>query len=240
MSLLRSGQSPAIDMEAPAAAPGESDRRAMRAAPPRGAAGEARRPAPPLRPSIRPTPPAAEPAAPACLPHLGAIPWGAVEALRPAWVRRAVRAGIDREDAEDLFQESLLAALEGIERLRIPQDRCFADAFLAWFWGILRHKQISEIRRRRRVRPLGDEPLEAGAVQSRAQGREALAMQVRSSLGLLAHSAPEEAEVLRERFMRGRELQELATALGVSVPTACRRVQAALARLRGCMALVLS
>jgi DNA-directed RNA polymerase specialized sigma24 family protein len=69
---------------------------------------------------------------------------------------------------------------------------------------------------------------------------DATAVRVRSSLGLLANSAPEEARVLHERFMRGRELQELAAALGVSVPTACRRVQAALVRLRGCMSLVLS
>ncbi|MBM3318654.1 MAG: sigma-70 family RNA polymerase sigma factor [Candidatus Eisenbacteria bacterium] len=174
------------------------------------------------------------------LPHPGAIPWGAVEDLRPVWVRRATRAGIDREDAEDLFQESLLAALEGIERLRIPEERSFADAFLAWFWGILRHKQISELRRRRRVRPLGAGPLEADAGRGLARGREALATQVRTSLGLLARSAPAEAQVLSERFLQGRELRELAASLDVSVPTACRRVQAALARLRGCAALVLS
>jgi RNA polymerase sigma factor (sigma-70 family) len=165
-----------------------------------------------------------------------AIPWAAVEELRRGWIRRAMRGGIDREDAEDLFQESLLAAIEGVHRLRVPPEREFADAFLAWFWGILRHKQISELRRRRRVRLLEERPPECFPVHS----SDPLATLVRSSLGLLAAEAPEEARVLRERFMRGRELRELADDLGVSVPTACRRVQAALVKLRGCASLVLS
>jgi RNA polymerase sigma factor (sigma-70 family) len=172
----------------------------------------------------------------ACFPHPAAIPWEELEALRPAWLRRAVRSGIDREDAEDLFQESLLAAIEGIHRLRVPEDRGFADAFLAWFWGILRHKQISELRRRRRVLSLEQRLPQCLPVH----GSDPLATLVRSSLGLLADDSPDEAHVLHERFWRGRELRELAEDLGVSVPTACRRVQAALAKLRGCATLILS
>jgi len=165
-----------------------------------------------------------------------AVPWDAIEALRPVWIRRTVRAGLDPEDAEDLFQEALLAALQGLERLRVAEGGDFADAFFAWFWGILRHKQISELRRRRRVRAKLEE---RGPECYPVAGRDTLATLVRSSLGLLEAEAPAEARVLRKRFMEGKELKEMAADLGVSVPTACRRVQAALRRLRGCIFLVL-
>ena len=71
------------------------------------------------------------------------------------------------------------------------------------------------------------------------EGAGNLATHVQSSLGLLERSSPEAARVLRQRFFDGRELREMAADLGVSVPTACRRVQAALAEIRGCIELVL-
>jgi len=166
-----------------------------------------------------------------------AIPWGAVDELRAVWFGRALRAGLQREDAEDLFQESLLAALHGIHRLRMMDERGADEAFLAWFWGILRHKLISELRRRKQVR---------GKLAARASERRrgdadgALVTRVRSSLGMLERSSPEGAWILRRRFLEGRELSELASDLGVSVPTAWRRVQAALAEIRGCIEVALS
>jgi RNA polymerase sigma factor (sigma-70 family) len=164
------------------------------------------------------------------------LPFTSIEELRPAWIRRAVRSGIAREDAEDLFQEGLLAALEGIGRLRVAAGQSVEDAFLAWFWGILRHKLVSDLRRRRRVRQRLEE---RRAEHAEREGAGNLATHVQSSLGLLERSSPEAARVLRQRFFDGRELREMAADLGVSVPTACRRVQAALAEIRGCIELVL-
>lgn len=157
--------------------------------------------------------------------------------MRPAWIRRALRSGMAREDAEDLFQEALLASLEGLHRLRVAPGSDFADAYLAWFWGILRHKLVSELRRRQRVRRRLAE-CERQAPQADARGM--LVAHVQSSLGLLEKSSPEAARVLRRRFFQGCELREMAADLGVSVPTACRRVQSALAKVRGCVELVLS
>jgi RNA polymerase sigma factor (sigma-70 family) len=164
------------------------------------------------------------------------IAWESLERLRPGWVRRAVRAGIEREDAEDLFQEALLASLEGLERLRVDQGRSVEEAFLAWFWGILRHKLISEVRRRKRARAFAERRVSEGA----AAVNGSAAVRVRCSLGLLERSSPESARILRRRFLEGWELREMAWDLGVSVPTACRRVQAALAEIRGCMGRALS
>ena len=157
------------------------------------------------------------------------IPWAAMEELRPSWVRRAIRSGVAREDAEDLFQEAQLAALEGIHRLQLPGAGNAQDAFLAWFWGILRHKLISDLRRRQRHRRHLEERRQEIASRS-PDGH--LATRIRSSLGLLEQSSPEAARVLRRRFLEGRDLKEMAQDLGVSVPTACRRVQAALAEMR--------
>ncbi|MCK4411988.1 MAG: sigma-70 family RNA polymerase sigma factor [Candidatus Eisenbacteria sp.] len=170
-------------------------------------------------------------------PVQACIPYASIEELRPVWIRRAVRSGIAREDAEDLFQEGLLAALEGIGRLRVAAGQSVEDAFLAWFWGILRHKLVSELRRRRRIRRHLEER-RAESVERAGAGN--LATHVQSSLGLLERSSPEAARVLRQRFFDGRELREMAADLGVSVPTACRRVQAALAEIRSCVELVLS
>ena len=127
------------------------------------------------------------------------------------------------------FQEAQLAALQGIHRLQLPGAGNAQDAFLAWFWGILRHKLISDLRRRQRHRRHLDERRQEAAGRS-PDGN--LATCVRSSLGLLEQSSPEAARVLRRRFFEGRDLREMAEDLGVSVPTACRRVQAALAEMR--------
>ncbi|MFH1144965.1 MAG: sigma-70 family RNA polymerase sigma factor [Candidatus Eisenbacteria bacterium] len=164
------------------------------------------------------------------------ISWGSLDRLRPAWVRRARRSGIDREDAEDLFQEALLASLEGLDRLRIEGGRSIEEAYLAWLWGILRHKLISEVRRRKRRRSFE----ECSRSRARPEVEGAVATRIQSTLGLLERSSPESARILRHRFLDGWELREMALDLGVSVPTACRRVQAALAEIRGCMERTLS
>jgi len=158
------------------------------------------------------------------------VSWAAIDRARALWLRRALAQGLGREDAEDLFQDAILAALEGIDRLRVRADQDLEDAFLAWFWGILRHKQVSLHRRRKRLRRI----LEARPPGGRPEAADRAADSVRVSLGLFERAAPEAAGVLRRRFLEGCQLSELAEDLGVSVPTACRRVQSALDELRAC------
>jgi len=159
------------------------------------------------------------------------VPWAAIDRLRPGWLRRARLAGIARDDAEDLFQEALLASLQGLDRLRPVPGRSLEEAFAAWFCGILRHKLISEVRRRKRHRRYEERVRAAGGPSEPGLA----ATRVRSSLGLLQRTSPEAVRILRRRFLDGWELREMARDLGVSVPTACRRVQAALAEIRACM-----
>jgi RNA polymerase sigma factor (sigma-70 family) len=163
------------------------------------------------------------------------IPWSAIEKARSIWLRRALRLGLPAEDAEDLFQDALLAAMEGVERLRIADGQDLADAFLGWFWGILRHKQVSHQRRRKRQEQL---LAERAGPPMHAEGAGGAEARARLSLGLFARSSPEGADVLRRRFLEGRQLSELADDMGVSIPTACRRVQAALEEIRDCAELL--
>ncbi len=158
------------------------------------------------------------------------VSWAAIDRARALWLRRAVAQGVGREDAEDLFQDAILAALEGIDRLRIRPGQDLEDAFLAWFWGILRHKQVSHHRRRKRLRRI----LEERPAGGRPEAADRASDSIRISLGLFERTAPESASVLRRRFLEGCQLSELAQDLGVSVPTACRRVQSALDELRAC------
>lgn len=164
----------------------------------------------------------------------GELPWERIERLRECWFANARRSGFAHEDAEDLFQESMLAALDGLDRIRSVNGRSPDEAFLAWFWGILRHKMISELRRRRRIRRHAEERLACNA--SSCSGP--LATRVRGMLVLMEQRSPGGARLLRRRFMEGRELSELAAELGVSVPTAWRRVQSALEEIRGCAGVV--
>ena len=88
-----------------------------------------------------------------------------LESLRPYLLRYALLQLRDRDSAEDVVQETMLAALEGRAR--------FAGKSTAktWLTGILKHKIIDLLRRRQREEPLiGDEDgSEADAVDAMFQ-----------------------------------------------------------------------
>ncbi len=71
-----------------------------------------------------------------------------LESLRPYLLRYALLQLRDRDSAEDVVQETMLAALEGRAR--------FAGKSTAktWLTGILKHKIIDLLRRRQREEPL--------------------------------------------------------------------------------------
>jgi len=165
------------------------------------------------------------------------IPWASVERVRDLWLSQAMRSNLDREDAEDLFQDALLAALEGMDRLRIADSQEIEDAFIAWFWGILRYKRISYQRRRKRLqRIISDNQHQTLMPENKAVSDS----RVHLSLGLFERQSPESAKVLRRRFLEGQQLDEMADEMGVSVPTACRRVKSALSEIRSCVEMVMA
>ncbi len=71
-----------------------------------------------------------------------------LEQLRPYLLRYALLQLRDRESAEDVVQETLLAVLEGRARF---EGKSTAKT---WLTGILKHKIIDVMRRRAREQPL--------------------------------------------------------------------------------------
>ena len=88
-----------------------------------------------------------------------------LESLRPYLLRYALLQLRDRDSAEDVVQETMLAALEGRAR--------FAGKSTAktWLTGILKHKIIDLLRRRQREEPLvtNEDGSEADAVDAMFQ-----------------------------------------------------------------------
>jgi RNA polymerase sigma-70 factor, ECF subfamily len=127
----------------------------------------------------------------------------------------AVRLG-DERDARDALQETLIAAWQGLPRLRD------ADRFWPWLAGIAANKATDAVRRRSSQN--GHRPELAAAVVADAHG----ALAVRQALDRL----PERwREVLLLRLVLGLSEEETAAALGVRVGTVKSRSARARARL---------
>ena len=127
----------------------------------------------------------------------------------------AVRLG-DERDARDALQETLIAAWQGLPRLRR------ADRFWPWLAGIAANKAADAARRRPSLN--GHRPELAADVVSDAHG----ALAVRQALDRL----PERwREVLLLRLVLGLSEEETAAALGVRLGTVKSRTARARGRL---------
>jgi len=84
-------------------------------------------------------------------PSPAAIDPQALAKHRPQLLKYALRELRDAAIAEDVVQETLLAALQGIERFR------GGAALRTWLTGILKHKIADHYRRGRREIPLADD-----------------------------------------------------------------------------------
>ena len=114
----------------------------------------------------------------------------------------AVRLGDERE-ARDALQETLVAAWQGLPRLRDVDDPW------PWLAGIAAHKAADVGRRRRVVLPLSDEPDRAVEADDRSAD-------VRAAFNRL----PEKArEILLLRYFLRLSEEETAAALGLRLGT---------------------
>jgi RNA polymerase sigma-70 factor (ECF subfamily) len=134
----------------------------------------------------------------------------------------------DEAVAEDTFQQTWLQVTERIS----GYDR--ARPFAPWLFTVARNLALDHLRRRQ------PESLEEVAEPVTPDGPDAdplahaVARQQGARLaGAVAAMAPLDREVLSLRFEEDLELPELASALGVPLPTAKARLYRALARLRG-------
>ena len=133
--------------------------------------------------------------------------------------RRVLAAfGLRGERLEDAVQETFLRAGGALARqveTRSPR---------AFLLGIARHVAVDATARARRTQGLAQEPPERGrGPEARAERREVAAL-VRAASEELA---PELRAALHLRHVGGLSMEELAQALGCSVPTARARLVSA-------------
>jgi RNA polymerase sigma factor (sigma-70 family) len=136
-----------------------------------------------------------------------------------AAVLRFLTSLVGPDDAEDCFQETVIAALTAYPKLR------HADNLRAWFFTVARRKAIDD-RRARRRRPVAVEHLpESAAPAAREVPDAALWSQVR-----LLPDRQREAVCLR--YVADLPYADVAAAMGCTTEAARQNVSAALARLR--------
>jgi RNA polymerase sigma-70 factor (ECF subfamily) len=147
-------------------------------------------------------------AAPSAAPGLEpAVPDLAFQALVAPFVQRlyrflVVRLGDERE-ARDALQETLVAAWQGLPRLRDVDDPW------PWLAGIAAHKAADVGRRRRVVLPLTDDAERAVEADDRSAD-------VRAAFGRLPDKA---REILLLRYFLRLSEEETAAALGLRLGT---------------------
>lgn len=160
-----------------------------------------------------------------------------VRRYRGPLIRVAASKLNDRLAAEDVVQESLLAAFAARHTFN-PQF-----AFRTWMWTILlRLCQKSLQRERRPVRAGGS--IDPQAVQTAGPDASGLEQLLQSERQDMLHQAlaalPEaEADAVRLRFFAGLKFEEIAAAMASSVSGAKQRVKHGLERLADRLPLLL-
>jgi RNA polymerase sigma-70 factor (ECF subfamily) len=148
--------------------------------------------------------------------------------LRPRLLKFAQSRLHNPEQAEDAVQETLLAALEGMDRFS------GASSPATWLYGILKHKIVDRMRKSGREQPLeslgeglplpGSDPEEA-----LVRGRFAAAIQ--RSLEVLPAKA---ARVFVLREVMGFDTTEICAELAISASNCWVLLHRARLRLRAC------
>lgn len=160
--------------------------------------------------------------------------WQAFYSQHLDWLYRFVCYQVEenREDAEDVTSEIMLAAVNSIERY---DGR--VGSLEAWLRGIARN-HIAQFWRRKRVESraaalpsLSPEEIEglAGAAESHNPFAKESALAAKSHVAATLALLPSRyAELLREKYVVGREVKEIARRSGAST----KAIESALARAR--------
>jgi RNA polymerase sigma-70 factor (ECF subfamily) len=146
--------------------------------------------------------------------------------LRPQLLSFAMLRLRNRDLAEDAVQETLLAAIEGIESYA-------GDSSLAtWLYGILRHKIVDGMRARGKEEPYlnGDAPLPESDPEEGFMQRRFFETLERSLTRLPSGAA----RVFVLRDVLGMDTEEVCRELAISVSNCCVMLHRARIRLRQC------
>jgi RNA polymerase sigma factor (sigma-70 family) len=135
-------------------------------------------------------------------------------------VYRFVRAIVGRDDAEDCYQETWIAALRAYPRLRD------ASNLRGWILTVAHRKAIDRIRARRR------EPLPVEQVPEVAAGARAAAPPDDGLWQLVGELPAKQRTALALRFVTDAAYSEVASVMGTTEEAARRNVHEGLKRLR--------
>ncbi|HET6764295.1 MAG TPA: sigma-70 family RNA polymerase sigma factor [Longimicrobiaceae bacterium] len=157
----------------------------------------------------------------------------AFDALVTAYMRRAFSVAYrlmgQREDAEDLVQESFLAVLEKIHTFQAGR------AFAPWFFRILVNRGLNA-RKSRTLRSVDEIP-ESAASALASPERDAERAELRDGLAAAMRALPDrQATVVRLFDMEGFSSPEIAEILGISEGTVRWHLHEARKTLRGALA----
>jgi RNA polymerase sigma-70 factor (ECF subfamily) len=141
----------------------------------------------------------------------------------PAVFRFALKMCRNRPDAEDVAQETLLAAVRGAKDVR------GASSFTTWLYAVARSFCIKVRRRQKRTEgAVADAPTDIRAPEDDATARE-LAAALEAAI---AELAPKYREVIVLRDMEGLSAAEVAEVLGTSVEAVKSRLHRARSEIR--------
>src|SRR5688500_15098171 len=151
-----------------------------------------------------------------------------VEAHRPLVASVCRRFLRDPDDLDDAVQETFLKFAANLDTL--------TGSVPAWLSATAQAASVDLIRRSIRERNRRQGLAKTARIRGASSGTELEQLALREAVRARLHDAmrllgPAERDVLAERFFRRTPLGVLAVQLGVSVPTASRRVTAALRHL---------
>jgi len=130
----------------------------------------------------------------------------------------------DRSAAEDVTSQ----AFERAYRKRKSYD-ARRGSERAWIFGIARNAALDELRKRKRVAQLADDPVDLAPAADEEVDRALRRAALRTALAALD---PRDHELIALKFFAGLDNAELAAVLGVSVSNAGTRLHRALTKLR--------
>jgi RNA polymerase sigma-70 factor (ECF subfamily) len=127
-------------------------------------------------------------------------------------------------DLDDIVQEAFVQAFNGLHSLLDPQS------FAKWLGSVVVHVASKVLRRRKMLTRLGlrrrDDPIDVDSTASRSASPE-VAADLRRVYERLEKLPVDQRVAFVLRKIEGLPLDEVATALGVSLATAKRRIAAA-------------
>ena len=130
----------------------------------------------------------------------------------------------DRSAAEDVTSQ----AFERAYRKRKSYD-ARRGSERAWIFGIARNAALDELRKRKRVAHLADDPVDLAPAADEEVNRALRRAALRTALAALD---PRDHELVALKFFAGLDNAELAAVLGVSVSNAGTQLHRAMTKLR--------